>query len=53
MYVPPKLSAFSNSKTEKETIKIISKELKRVKPPHYGGPGILICEGHVGESTYG
>ena len=24
-----------------------------MKPPHYGGPGILICEGHISESTFG
>jgi hypothetical protein len=47
------IKSFNKNKDEEDTIKIISKEIKMKKPPHYGGLGILICTGHIGESTFG
>ena len=48
-----KINTFNDSIDEIRTVKIITKEMKKMRPPHYGGGGILICEGHVSQSTYG
>jgi len=52
-YKIPKITTFNKTKDEINTVKLITKELNKMKPPHYGGPGILICDGHVSESTFG
>jgi hypothetical protein len=53
VYHLPKFNSFNRTIDEVNTIKIISAEMKRVHPPHYGSSGILICEKHPSESTRG
>jgi hypothetical protein len=53
VYNIPKIKTFNGSNNEKLTKKLIIKEMNKIHPPHYGGPGILICDGHISESTFG
>lgn len=49
----PIIKSFYGNIDEKKAIYLIKKEISKMKPPNYGGPGILICSGHIGESTFG
>lgn len=52
-YKVQKINTFNGTADEINTAKIIIKEMKNVQPPHYGTSGILICEKHPSQSTYG